>query len=204
MPSYYQHLVSPYDNREVKQIENNDNVDNIDSNKNNNLINSANSQERKSEKIIINTLGFNSQRIYNENENSNETNVSKLDVNNITNMSVYDFTPSKIEDTQDSNNILLPIENKQVNNIVEVKDQSNTTMKNDFDNVYKESHSIDNILLNEDLYKIHNRTDSIINYEKEILKMPLMDLPSSTSSQQSLQLQNSQSSQKNITFPSVN
>ena len=261
MPSYYQHLVTPYDNREVKLVrkkkknpkknskkddnndnnndnkdddndndddnddadsddENNDDIDdsfNIDGN-NNNANNNMNSDSQENnntnEKIVIDTLGFSSQNF--ELNTSKSLSNNDLDVSNIANMSVYDYNDNDYKSDTDISesskqvnhkryNSLLPLENKQVYNVVENNKANSISSRTNSASIVKGSISADN------LQKPNNKSDFVVvntekekDKEKEKLKMPLMDLPSTTSLP-SLSHQNSQNNfnDKIISLPSV-
>ncbi|KAG4101856.1 WD40 repeat-like protein [Neocallimastix lanati (nom. inval.)] len=163
---------------------------------------------------IIDTLGFSSQNF--ELNTSKSLSNNDLDVSNIANMSVYDYNDNDYKSDTDISesskqvnhkryNSLLPLENKQVYNVVENNKANSISSRTNSASIVKGSISADN------LQKPNNKSDFVVvntekekDKEKEKLKMPLMDLPSTTSLP-SLSHQNSQNNfnDKIISLPSV-
>jgi len=193
MPSYYQHLVSPYDNREVKLVETNENNTNEDNNNIEMLIENNNNND-----IDINN-GINDEESLLENHKSNSFTRPKASNSSI-NDTIYDYTKNKFTSIHSNSqlNILLPLKNKQTYNVVEIRNDSFNPNKNSILNS-----SIDNkTFYDESVYEIHSRSNSITSdLKEEVLKIPLMELPPTTLPNQ--QLQENQKSFENISLPSV-
>ncbi|OUM69567.1 hypothetical protein PIROE2DRAFT_2429, partial [Piromyces sp. E2] len=211
MPSYFQHLVSPYDNREVKLNLTDESVNNqqkseppTENNQNNantqvhSEMNESNiEQKNDNSNINLNSVNFSNPNstyfITDSNLNIDDSiimdsNFLSMDYSN----REYSFTNQK-----SNTNSLIPLENKSIYNVVENSD-SKVFLSKSSDMIY-----------NEDIYELSSRINSnfIVEKEgkeekedKEVLKMPPMDLPPSSLINQQ---QKSQKSNSIISLPSV-
>jgi len=196
MPSYYQHLVSPYDNREVK-LNLSDETDNTQQNMESSTENIQNiqgstelySEEKKSEDCNTTNNSFSFNRSYSPSYNNNSFNINN---NNMMDSNM------PINYSSSYQNSLIPLENKSIYNVVE---NTNSNILNNTSIDIPISNN--NIIYNEDLYELHNRlkTNKSEEDDKEVVKMPAMDFPPTPSNNQ--QLQSQKLSTESITLPSV-
>ncbi|ORX55460.1 hypothetical protein BCR36DRAFT_410381 [Piromyces finnis] len=209
MPSYFQHLVTKYDNREVKLSSSNE----IDENEKKLIKNSDGSTENtikiqkrelneiKSRKQIINSITNNTNDFNSSNSSSiksytiDDDNDNIIDDNSLI-MNSYNNNDETSFHHRNKSSSLIPLENKAIYNVVESTNskriQNNGFFNNDGGMIY-----------NKDIYKIKNKTNSNNNEEKEekeILKMPSMSLSSSSINNQQLQ---SSKINESIILPSV-